>query len=393
MTVILLEGCASEKQDFIQFYSIKEVRNETENLQDIFQDNYDNLKFKGFTIDFPKDRNEFYQISIAEHTNEISEKNIVNRVEEQVKQIKDYMGKNLVQDDIQIWIEKKNQEEEILKYGTDTLEKLKGENYAQRLSLVLYDHMETEEKYMQLSPDYSLVWMSTGGMLKDTNTSISKVLSIAQGEYSNVQTYYRNESDSVLNSGCELNDGNITIQQGIEKIEKYINQESYNRNNADISLVVDKAYVFPLENKKNGIYFIYRRCFEGIVFDTWHDGRFLPEGSDESEVVYDVAGISIYEKDGIDFFYGSNHSDLVERRGKAIKKIISLNSACHIVDEAFSKKIVVKRIEVAYRVRNKEEEVVGIPVWKFELTEKGTNQDYKFYVNLADGTTECVEDI
>lgn len=393
MTVILLEGCTSEKQDFIQFYSINEVRNETENLQNIFQDNYDNLTFKDFTIDFPQDRNEFYQISIAESTNEISGKNIVNRVEEQVKQIKDYMGKNLVQDDIQIWIEKKNQEEEILKYGFDTIEKLKGENYSRRLSLVLYDHMEAEEKYMQLSPNYSLVWMSSGGMLKDTNTSISKVLSIAQGEYSHVQIYYRNESDSVLNSGCELNDGNVTIQQGIEKIEKYINQESYNRNNADISLVVDKAYVFPLENKKNGIYFTYRRCFEGIVFDTWHDGRFLPEGSDESEVVYDVAGISIYEKDSIDFFYGSHHSDLVKRRGEAIKKIISLNSACHIVDEAFSKETIVKRIEIAYRVKNKEEEEYGIPMWKFELTEKGTNQDYKFYVNLLDGTTECVEDI
>lgn len=130
-------------------------------------------------------------------------------------------------------------------------------------------------------------------------------MAVAQEKVKPVRTYYRNAADGSINDEYKLGNGNLTIQGGIDFVENYMNERIQYSVDKKVPKQVDKVYVIPLKDNTYGYYFTLRKTYEGVMFDTWKEGRNYQSGSSEALSVYDTAGVFMFEKDNVDFFYGN----------------------------------------------------------------------------------------
>ncbi len=386
--IAVYSGC-SRKENTIDLLPVQTVEKMIESdYTEVKNGYYNNLIIDDFLVMFPKGKDQIYELMIQPKRLQVTGGALISLVKEQIGVAKGYLGDGIRDSDFEIELFEGN-ESERYQYS----EVLSGESENKYLGMVLYDKMEEDEKYMQFNPEYSLVWMSAGGLKERGNSSVSVIMAATQGQADYVRVYYRNSADGSLEDTYNLADGEYSIREGISFVEDYMNNKMPYPVDSSAPKRVDRVYVLSLGNNRFAYYFTLRKSFDGIMFDTWLEGRMYQEGSPESYTVYDSAGVAVFEKNSVDFFYGYINNQIIQRTDKAIDKIISLKDAFGLVSDHLEGEgnYIIKSTEFSYRskyVNEEEEKERAYPVWKFEA-EKGTNM-IKLYVNAVSGAVECV---
>lgn len=386
--IAICSGC-SGKENTIDTLPIQTVEKTIESdYTEAKNGYYSNLIVDDFLVMFPRGKDQIYRLMIQPKKSQVTGDEMISLVQEQIGVAKGYLGDGIKDSDFEIELFEGNASERY-QYS----EVLSGNYNNKYLGMVLYDKMEEDEKYMQFNPEYSLVWMSAGGLKERGNSSVSAIMATAQGQADSVRVYYRNSADGSLEDTYNLADGEYSIREGISFVEDYMNNKMPYPVDSSAPKRVDKVYVLSLGNNRYAYYFTLRKSFDGIMFDTWLEGRLYQEGSPESYTVYDTAGVAVFEKNSVDFFYGYINNQIIQKTDKAINKIVSLKKAFGLVSDYLEGKgnYIIRSTEFSYRskyMNEEEEKEQAYPVWKFEA-EKGTDK-IKLYVNAVSGTVECI---
>lgn len=389
----VIGGCSPEKEEHALFL-LEEVRGTIQSdYNQLKEGKWGNVKTNDFEVQFTN-KNEIYNLEISRKKEKLNGKKMKRLISNQIDISKQYLGKDIRDKDFEIGMIFDDNTGSRYSYNEKFMKELENGNYDKgEISFVLYDKMEEKEKYMQMNQDYSLVWMSSG-KAKQLGGSVATALSAAQGQAENAVIYSKNDLDTILQKKYLLKDGEISIKEGIEFVEDYINnRKKYPVNTDSIPQVVDQIYVMPLHDELYEYYFTLRRTYDGISFDSSLDGRLCT--SEEENTVYDVAGISMIGKEDIDFFYGSIDNSNITRTGESITKIVTLKEAVQNVLKNIDKKseIVVKNIEFLYRSKSasdKQETEYAYPVWKVSIYNGKTETLVYYFVNAVTGEMEIV---
>ena len=204
--IAVYSGC-SRKENTIDLLPVQTVEKMIESdYTEVKNGYYSNLIIDDFLVMFPKGKDQIYELMIQPKRLQVTGGALISLVKEQIGVAKGYLGDGIRDSDFEIELFEGN-ESERYQYS----EVLSGESENKYLGMVLYDKMEEDEKYMQFNPEYSLVWMSAGGLKERGNSSVSVIMAATQGQADYVRVYYRNSADGSLEDTYNLADGEYII--------------------------------------------------------------------------------------------------------------------------------------------------------------------------------------
>ena len=201
----------------------------------------------------------------------------------------------------------------------------------------------------------------------------------------NVKDYYASAKDGSLDEEWQLLDGKMSVREGIEYIEEYINNELPYETNPDIHMDVYGVTVLKVTDDVYAYHFRLRREIYGLVtncgFPVMHgDVAHLAENGDAE----------IIEHNSVDTFSTLRNCQKTEKIGEPITEIVSLENAVDIVSKEIGENSSyrVHTVELAY-----ESYAMGAigctakawPVWKFEVDNPKNEKSYLFIVDAVTG--------
>lgn len=202
------------------------------------------------------------------------------------------------------------------------------------------------------------------------------------------QEYYAQAADGSLEDAYTIEEGSITIQQVIDAVEQFYNEdfpipyeseERYRVASVRVGQRTDGTHVFSA-----GV----SRTYRGVVFEYVHSGTFS-YGLNER---VDMLTADLHPDGTIPFYVNSFNHIITEE--DSITEIISPAWALQSVSEELAEntEYLVTGMELSYQESycGKDDETgavitTAVPVWKIILSNQTDGRDTFFYVNVVTG--------
>ena len=204
-----------------------------------------------------------------------------------------------------------------------------------------------------------------------------------------VKKYYIYSEEENLEDKWKLADGEMSVREGIDFVENYLNNELYDELklegcNEEVKLRVESVEVIKIN--ENYYCFRYKIRWEvgGVVFPTADDGYSLG-GID---IWYDISDGYQVERNNLDMYMGNSRILKFDKLNET-NKILPLSEAIKIIENniGLNSKYTVKGIELGYMaLLNKEQtEGTGTACWIFSCVNELDGWITEFYVNAQTG--------
>ena len=193
---------------------------------------------------------------------------------------------------------------------------------------------------------------------------------------------YVGDTDGSLDKKWKLLNGEMSIREGIEFVENYVNNELPYETNPDIKASVYEVVVMKVTDDVYAFNFRMRREIYGLVTQSgW------PVMSGDSGYMAEGATAEMIEIDKIDRLFSQLLTANVEKTSKAITQIIPLEAAIDSVSKeiGINSTYEVESIELAYDVLGNEVSGTGKPVWRFITKNIKSEYGMVFSVDVVTG--------
>lgn len=233
------------------------------------------------------------------------------------------------------------------------------------------------EQYAQINNCMSSLWIDLGlvGVAPSSEDLLDKV-------------YYPEATDGSLEDVYETESGALSVEEAIEQVENYFNNEFPVSTSGEMEYRVARVYILKMSDDKYAFDFAMRRSYGGVPFESANSGTCAYEPDE----VMDLTEAVLDKEDHVIFFNGYEPKQDIEEI-QEISKVISPERAT----EYLSRKIgdnttyIVKGIELSYTGKRTLLEEDGVmeevmtPEWTF-LTVSDTNgKEIRFYVDAVTG--------
>lgn len=241
---------------------------------------------------------------------------------------------------------------------------------------------DEKEQCAQIGSAMSSVWIDRG--LEGVEPSEDDKLD---------QIYYVGAEDGSLQDVYETADGKMSVEEAIEQVENYFNNEFPAPLSQETEYQVARVYILKMPDGVYGFDCALRRSYEGVPFESANNGVRLQEGDE----MYDLTTVVLDRKSHILLFSGFVCNKNVEKL-QEISEIIPLKSAAEYISQKIGDNTVytVKEIELAYMGKYTEKEdgsyyEIWTPKWIFFTTNETSGKDVRFYVDVVTGEVETRE--
>lgn len=335
-------------------------------------------------------------ITIYKTTTASGKNNILDLVNEQVDLMKQYLRSDkFATSNIFICLSK-GEDYPQPNYGEEFLRDLENGKYdGYEINTIYYEDLDNIELYWQADIDYTTVWMSRG-LLNQKISSASRTIAtgaFAYGEGAEKE-YYRNATDGSLDDNYHLNNGDMTIQEGIDYVEEYVNHNLPFEKKDETTVEVDKVLACPVGDNTYELCFSLVRSYEGTRFDGAVDFKSQSIGGiDIKNYRYEFGGIAMFQTDDVEYMCLDVINYPVTVTGDAITEVLPLSSAIQRLKDKLqgTSNYQVHSIELSYRARHIDETTFDCEsylTWKFETTNTTDDKLTIFYVNALTGEIE-----
>lgn len=204
-----------------------------------------------------------------------------------------------------------------------------------------------------------------------------------------VKTYYRYGDEVSLEDKWKLADGEMSVREGIDFVENYLNNELYNELklegcNEEVKLGVESVEVIKIN--ENHYCFRYKVRWEvgGVVFLNADDGYSL--GS--IDIWYDTSEGYQIERNSLDMYMGNSRVLKYDKLNET-NEILPLSEAIKIIEDniGLNSKYTINGIELGYMalLNNEQTEGTGTVCWVFSCVNELDGWITEFYVNAQTG--------
>lgn len=218
---------------------------------------------------------------------------------------------------------------------------------------------------------------------KDGHTTLTQPRFVCE----KVAEYYVYENNSRLEERWKLSDGEISVGEGIQFAETYINNMvQLDGENKDVELKIAYVEVYQIDENLYCFRYKIRRSIGGILCSSKDDGGNIGA----IELNYDIADAYQIEMEEIDIYNGLTKVFSYEKENES-EKILPLNKAIEILEKNIgnNSKYTVKSVELGYL------SVVDDPMtqteghatvcWYFKCINEQDQWITEFYVNALTG--------
>lgn len=262
----------------------------------------------------------------------------------------------------------------------DLVEKCKNKDFEN--PMINYDD---GEKYVSFGPTMNYIWMVKDNLKKKYGQNSEEFSTLVSSKFDIVKTYLVNENIDLKKEIYKLVDGEYSVQDAIEFVENYYNNEFKYNNNKDFTIDVYKVKVLSLDESTYAYQFLVRREYKGIPFDTLENGA---SPNDFGNRVFDVGECLVAYKDSIESIVGVYPNDLINKEDNKVDKIISLSDAISNISEELTNETVfdIESIELLYVESTLKETLdKAVPTWKVTAFNKTDNSTIYAYCDVITG--------
>jgi hypothetical protein len=271
------------------------------------------------------------------------------------------------------------------------LELLDGEEPVEPVALGYNEQSLEELKYVELQVPLNNVFFCKGNVYNSIPLEVKETTEFFGATQAKflcecVATYYVNNKDDNLNDVYPLKDGIISIQDGINFMENYLNHElGIEENCSDVELKVVGVDVFKICEK----YYCYRyRVVRKILglSKIWAES---PAGTGNINIHYDQNDAYMIYTNEVDQYYG-NTRRLNYQKINEIDEIIPLSAALELLETkiGMNSSYSVSNVTLGYMDYDNyadEENGKFIVSWIFETRNEQDVRGTRFYINACTG--------
>ena len=262
----------------------------------------------------------------------------------------------------------------------DLVEKCKNKDFEN--PMINYDD---GEKYVSFGPTMNYIWMVKDNLKKKYGQNSEEFSTLVSSNFDIVKTYLVNENIDLKKEIYKLVDGEYSVQDAIEFVENYYNNEFKYNNNKDFTIDVYKVNVLSLDESTYAYQFLVRREYKGIPFDTLENGA---SHDDFGKRIFDMGECLVAYKDSIESIVGVYPNDLINKEDNKVDKIISLSDAISNISEELTNETVfdIESIELLYVESTLKETLdKAVPTWKVTAFNKTDNSTIYAYCDVVTG--------
>ena len=202
-----------------------------------------------------------------------------------------------------------------------------------------------------------------------------------------VADYYVHENNSRLDDKWNLADGEISVKDGINFAEKYIDDLArLDGENEDVKLKIAYVEVYKVEENLYCFRYKIRRDIGGVLCSSLDNGASIGNVN----LDYDIADAYQIEKKEIDMYDGPTKILKCKKENES-KLILPLDKAIELLEKNVgnNSKYLVKAIELGYLSlvddANKQDEGHATVCWYFKCINEQDNMITEFYINAMTG--------
>lgn len=357
------EKIVTEEMDGMM--TLQEVRDSLPALMEKMKNGgFSNLEFDQF-IPAVTDKDEIYNLSIKypERYRNYDNKKLV---EEQIKVLKAFYGEELDYDCITDWQKERPSYKKLMKSIED------GTYNSERVPYIVYDKGEGKI-HAQVEGGLTSLWIDTGtkGVSPSGNY---KVLD---------KTYYKYATDGSLEEKYQTEDGEMSVAQAVEELEKYFNEDFPIENDGGFQYRASKIQVLEMKKGIYGFDIGYRRAYDGVLFE-YEDSGTVGMRPEETA---DMTESLLTGKGKVPFFNGFVGNAVVTHEGEAVKRVVSPENALQFISQKIGNNTTyhVSGMELSYKEVMKEGYSEATLVWKVDTSNKTDKKKTIFYVNAVTG--------
>lgn len=204
-----------------------------------------------------------------------------------------------------------------------------------------------------------------------------------------IKTYYVYDENVSLEDKWKLADGEMSVREGIDFVENYLNNELYNELNIkdcneEVKLRAESVEVIKINESYYCFRYRVRWEIGGAVFQAANDGYSV--GS--IDIWYDISDGYQVERNSLDMYMGNSRVLKYEKLNET-KEILPLSEVTKIIESNIgaNSKYTVNGIELGYMalLNNEQTEATGTVCWIFSCVNELDGWITEFYVNAQTG--------
>lgn len=374
----------NKTETFIQYIDTEELQKQKETVNTL-KEQFSNLNLKETQFIFPEVQF-VYRLSIKGVYPYQNETDVWQLVEKELEFIRHYRQEELDEEDLFDCGNGISYQE----MQEDIKQDVFFEKHKEYPSLVYSKDVSGAEEipyfYTHVFADFNTIWFDKGKIYALLDQKYS-------GEPDSVCRVLEEYSINAMeNKEYTLADGKIMIAEAVAFVEKYFRDQLPYETNPEVDMKVQNVKVLEVTGDISALQFQITRSYGGIPFEA--DGL---EGSTTDIATHrkDRAMAFMVEKGDIDVYCGTDNgnTDMIEKTGEEIRKIISAESALNIISDEIGsnsdydilKMEIVYRRKIVNQVMMEGTEYIGIPCWKITGKNNTDGKETYFYVGLQDG--------
>lgn len=249
--------------------------------------------------------------------------------------------------------------------------------------LPLVMEYKDEERGCFFIASFSLFWIDKGNLKKLYGNGSEDFLSFVSDNFETVKTYSLNSNIDFNNEKYNLIDGEYSIQQAVDYVENYYNNEFKYSFNNEVCLEVYEVDVLKLDDNTYAYNMLYRNKYNGIPFDA------IRSGACSNDVVnrgFSSGSCIVANKDNIEFRTGVYSNEIETKEGEVINKIIPLDNIIKKVSNELTDETLftIKSIDLIYSLEG-DGTGEATPVWKITASNPNDNTTLFIYCDILTG--------
>ncbi len=367
----LMVGCGNNSEK-TKLVSLDKVREEIPSvLEDIKNGEYSNLAIEDINVSIT-DSNEIYKLKIGYKDNYFDDR------EKFVKEIPNII-KYLFQDD-NLDVDTNKIRESNMNKSYESLLLDAGEEVPNEPLVIEY---LDEERYCFFTGSFSQFWVDKGNLKKLYGNGNEDFLSFVSDNFEEIRNFSINNNIDFKNEKYKLIDGEYSIQEAVDYVENYYNNEFKYSFNKDLSLEVYEIDVLKLDDNTYAYNMLYREKYNGIPFDALRNGAV---SSDAGTRRFDMGNCIVSNKDSIEFRTGAYSNVIVTEEGDGINKIIPLDGIIKKVSNTLTNETLftIESINLIYSLEGRDT-LEATPVWKITASNSKDNTTLFIYCDILTG--------
>ena len=252
------------------------------------------------------------------------------------------------------------------------------------------NNQERYYQYIHVDPGFSDIWMDKGKIYNMSN----KNSVVPERNLETYKFYYAHDDSVNLDDRYNLLNGSMSVREGINFIENYMNKELPYIEDNGVKKVVDSVEVKKFT--ENAYVFVYHmtRSYNELEFMCSWAGSMMPR----TRFDFDISSAAMCDTNDVDFYFGRGANGYIKEEGEEISQILPVSEILKIVSDRIGENSVYKinKLKLIYRmdVDGNVDELknTGNIYWLVSGINNNDNMNTYFFVNALNGKLDYAHD-